>query len=81
MKKRRETSGPQVGHDQAALILFVPVRAVFLMRNSMSDGRLIPAAIITAAICGILIYSAFFASTANGTPVLAKGTPVLLDRF
>jgi hypothetical protein len=29
------------------------------MRYSMSDGRFFPAVIITAVICGILIYAAF----------------------
>jgi hypothetical protein len=59
MKKCRETSGPQVAHDQAALTFVVPVGAVFLVRYSMSGGRFFPAVIITTAICGILIYAAF----------------------
>jgi hypothetical protein len=32
----------------------------FLVGYLMSDGRLIPAAIITAVICGFLFYAAFF---------------------
>jgi len=61
-----ETSGdfcPQVAHDQAAPTLFVPVGAAFLTRYSMSDGRLFPTEIITAAIFAILIYAAFLPLT------------------
>jgi hypothetical protein len=46
--------GPQVACDQA-----LPIGAAFVTRYSMSDGRLFPIEIITAAIFAILIYSAF----------------------
>jgi hypothetical protein len=43
--------------------LFVPAGAAFLARCSMSNRRLFPAEIITAAIFAMLIYAAFLPLT------------------
>lgn len=56
----REASGPQVARDPAAVTFIRDVQGRYLPGYQMSDGRLIPAAILTMVICGILIYVAFF---------------------